>query len=403
MKKALKLFGVLLGLVGLAVGGFAAYVQIDGIPKFKPGHVTLKVEVTPERVARGKHFASMLCAGCHMNPTTRQLTGRVMVDAPPEFGKIVSKNITQHPKKGIGAWTDGEIAYLIRTGVERDGQYIPPYMAKLPHLADEDLFAIIAFLRSSDPSVQAADVDPPGKTEPSFLTKFLCHVAFKPLPYPTEKINPPPIADKVAYGKYLVFGLECFTCHSGDFKKMDVFEPEKSFRYLGGGNPMLNLDGKVVPTANLTSDEETGIGKWSEADFTRALKKGFRPNGTLVRYPMDLFPELSDQESAAIYAYLRTVPKINFAVPKAEESVADGDLGRKLYFRYGCSSCHGADGIGLADLRTNAKHYPNDEQLKAWIRNSPSIKPETKMPVWEGVIAEADYPPLMGYVRSLAQ
>jgi hypothetical protein len=38
-------------------------------------------------------------------------------------------------------------------------------------------------------------------------------------------------------------------------------EPEKSYLYLGGGNQMRNLDGQTVTTANLTLDEETGIGK----------------------------------------------------------------------------------------------------------------------------------------------
>jgi mono/diheme cytochrome c family protein len=401
--KALKIIGVVLGLAVVAVGGFLAYVQVDGIPKFAPGKIDLKVEVTPERVARGKHFASTLCAECHMNPTTRQLTGKVLLEAPPEFGKIVSKNITQHPEKGIGSWTDGELAYLIRTGIRKDGQYIPPYMAKLPHLADEDLYSIIAFLRSDDPWVKAADVDPPGKTEPSFLTKMLSHLAFRPLPYPTEKISAPAATDKVAYGRYLTLGFECFTCHSGDFKKMNVMQPEKSYLYLGGGNMMPDLDGHMIPTPNLTPDEETGIGRWSEAEFIKALKQGFRPNGTLIRFPMSLFSELSDDEASAIYAYLRTVPKISHAIPKVDTAVADGDTGKKLYYKYGCSSCHASNGIGLADLRTNVKHYPSEDQLKAWIKNAPSIKPDTKMPVWDGVIAEADYPPLMTFVRSLAQ
>jgi len=403
LKKLLKVLVLIIALVVVGVGGFLGWVQLDGIPKYAPGRIELKVEVTPERIARGKPFVSMLCAGCHLNPTTRQLTGKVMIDAPPEFGKIVSKNITQHPVKGIGGWTDGELAYLIRTGISRDGQYIPPYMAKLPHLADEDLKSIIAFLRSDDPMVQAADVDPPGKTEPSFLSKFLCHVVFKPLPYPAETIVVPPASDKIALGKYLVFGLECWPCHSGDFKKMNMAEPEKSYLYLGGGNQMRNLDGQTIATANLTPDEETGIGKWSEADFVRALKRGFRPDGTLLRYPMDLFTELSDDEVGAIYAYLRTVPKIHNAVLRPPALVAEGDAGRKLYYKYGCVSCHASDGVGLADLRTNLKHYPTEDQLKAWIKNAPSIKPETKMPVWEGLIAEADYPPLIAFVRSLAQ
>ena len=41
--------------------------------------------------------------------------------------------------------------------------------------------------------------------------------------------------------------------------------------------------------------------------------------------------------------------------------------------------------------------------MKAWIANAPSFKPDTKMPTWQGVIAEAEYPPLLQYVRQLGQ
>jgi hypothetical protein len=38
-----------------------------------------------------------------------------------------------------------------------------------------------------------------------------------------------------------------------------------------------------------------------------------------------------------------------------------------------------------------------------WIRNAPSMKPDTKMPKWDGVIAEADYSPIISFVRTLAR
>ena len=40
---------------------------------------------------------------------------------------------------GIGNWSDGDLIYLIRTGLKPDGQYIPPYMPKLVNISDEDL------------------------------------------------------------------------------------------------------------------------------------------------------------------------------------------------------------------------------------------------------------------------
>jgi hypothetical protein len=110
-------------------------------------------------------------------------------------------------------------------------------------------------------------------------------VAFGPLPYPSGPITAPAPDDKVAYGRYLVFTLECWTCHSADFNKMNVMEPEKTPGFLGGGNQLRDLSGRIVPTANLTPDELTGIGRWSERDFSRALRGGVHPDGRSVLYP----------------------------------------------------------------------------------------------------------------------
>src|SRR6185312_12383221 len=117
MKKVLKVLGGLGGVEMIGVAGFIAYCAIDGIPHFKQPAVDVKVEVTPERVARGKKLASLLCAECHKDPTTGKLTGKLMSDAPKEFGEIHSRNITRSKQNGIGAWSDGEIIALIRTGI----------------------------------------------------------------------------------------------------------------------------------------------------------------------------------------------------------------------------------------------------------------------------------------------
>ena len=74
-----------------------------------------------ERVARGKLSIEMLCAGCHMDSATGGLTGKRMPDLPTQFGEAWSRNITAHPVKGIGSWTNGEITFLLRTGITRDG------------------------------------------------------------------------------------------------------------------------------------------------------------------------------------------------------------------------------------------------------------------------------------------
>jgi cytochrome c2 len=402
MRKFLKILGIALLVVVGAAAAFAAYVAVTGIPKYEPGRLQMRIEVTQERVERGRKYAQILCASCHEDPTTHQLTGKHMMDAPREFGEIYSKNITKDPVKGIGNWTDGELIYLMRTGIDRTGQYLPPWMVKLPHLSDEDMESIIAFLRSDDPLVAPAAVDPPGKTRPTFLSKFLTHTVFRPLPYPKERIETPATTDKVAYGRYLSSSLGCFDCHSADFKTVNDLEPEKSKGFMGGGNPLLDQTGAVVRSANITFDEETGIGKWSEADFVRALRSGVRPDRKVLLYPMLPIPELTEGDSAALYAYLKTVPQIRHAVARAEyRTAADASEGKKLYYRYGCPSCHGDAGVGIADLRQATKHYPTDAAIEAWIKNPSSFKAGTRMPTWDGVIQQSEFPALIEYVKEL--
>jgi mono/diheme cytochrome c family protein len=336
-----------------------------------------------------------------MDPVTRRLTGRHMSDAPSQFGPIYSKNITRDRTKGIGAWTDGELAVLLRTGLSRDGRYVPPPMPKLSHLADEDLYSIIAFFKSDDPLVAPVAVDAPGVSKPSLLMKALANIAFKPLPYPQTPLVAPSAADPIARGRYLATTLECYGCHSASFLTMDIEDPEKSRGYMGGGNTLTDLRGQPIQSPNLTPDMATGIGRWSQADFVRALKKGLRPDNKPIRYPMVPLVELEDAEAAAIHSYLRTIPAISNSVGRVENAADGTNAGRRIYYKYGCVSCHGDNGIGIADLRGSREHYPSDRELEQWIRHAPAIKPGTKMPGWNAVIEEDEYAPLIQYVRQL--
>ena len=316
MKKFLKYLLILAGIV-LVIGlcGFA-FIEIRGVPSYEVKKIDYKVEATPERLVRGKKLVQLLCAGCHRNDATNKLTGEQMMDAPHEFGKIFSQNITQDKTYGIGTWTDGELLYLLRTGIKRDGKFAPPYMAKLPNMADEDINSVIAFLRSDDPMVAAVDA-PDRPCEPAFLTKFLCTVAWKPFKMPNHKIEMPDSNNAVAVGKYLVYNLECFVCHSANFKTLNIEEPEKSAGYLGGGNKPLNREGKEMVTQNITPDKETGIGDWTAERFVNAVKNGMMEGQPVLRYPMVPYVYLTDKEAKAIFQYLKTVPPIKNKVSRS--------------------------------------------------------------------------------------
>lgn len=316
MKTLLK---ILLGVLALAVlifAGGAAKIHFSGIPSYEVNDVEYHAKATPENLQRGKQLVLTLCANCHRDPESGLLVGKEMKDAA-DFGLVYSQNITQDKEHGIGAWSDGDLLRLLRTGVLPNGRYTPPYMVKLPHMADEDLEAIIAFLRSDDPLV-APQAIPDKACEPNFLNKFLCNVAFKPLPMPEKIIEMPDTTDKVAWGKYLTVNLDCWACHSQSFEVLNIAEPEKTPGYLGGGNPIPNMDGKRIVSSNISSDEETGIGNWTAEAFVRAVKFGLKDGEEALRYPMVPFTHISDAEAAAIFAYLQSVPPVKNKVLRTE-------------------------------------------------------------------------------------
>lgn len=303
------LFFIVLGILAILIIA-AAYIHFKGIPKYDPPKIAdISLSCDSIKTEEGARIAAMICKNCHLGKDGK-LSGGLMKDLDPAFGTAYIANITQHPEYGIGSWTNSELAYLLRTGIKRDGIYAPPWMPKFPHLSDQDMEAILCYLRSDHPQVQASEATHPASA-PSFLAKFLVNTVMKPLPYPEKAITAPDTSDKVAYGRYVLHSkVECYTCHSADFKDQDPMVPENSLGYLGGGNILIDLDGKQIYSANLTMDKKTGLGNWAYEDFYKAVKEGKRPDGKLLRYPMVPYSALSDLEVESIWAYLQTVPKI---------------------------------------------------------------------------------------------
>ena len=310
MKRFLKFSGYFIGIIVLLAIIFGGYIQLSSLPVYENKAISIEVVSDSMKLAEGEKIVNTLCSSCHLSEDGK-LGGKEMIDAS-SFGKIFSTNITNHPKHGaLSKYTDGELVYLIRTGIKKDGTYAPPWMVKLPSLSDYDMEAILSYLRSDAEELKPSD-KPNVASEFNFLAKMLIKLgAFSPLPYPEKPIMGPPINDKVAYGKYLALSkYDCFACHSADFASCDFKFPEKSAGFLGGGNKIPNLDGTIILSANLTMDAETGLGNWTEEEFIRAVKSGVRPNKIANRYPMPPYTRLDDDEVSAIWAYLKTVPSI---------------------------------------------------------------------------------------------
>jgi mono/diheme cytochrome c family protein len=271
-------------------------------PVEHPAHVTISRR--PELQAEGKRLAMVMCASCHYDAKTKSLTGKRMEDTPGIVGKVYSANITNDPTTGIAHYSDQELVVLFRTGVSREGRFMP-YMLR-PNLADEDIAAIITFLRSDDALV-APKPNTIAKTRYTPIGKFGIS-RNRPLPYSDQPVRKP-MSDTLALGKYLVDNLACYHCHSKSFLALDYRSPEKSKGYMGGGNKLKGADGKTISTPNLTF-HETGLKGWTENDLILLLRQGITPDKKFVRPPMPILPELTDAEIVAMYRYLSKLPPV---------------------------------------------------------------------------------------------
>jgi mono/diheme cytochrome c family protein len=127
-------------------------------------------------------------------------------------------------------------------------------------------------------------------------------LAWRPAIAPIETPTPQAFApDIVAKGKVLASAGNCGACHS----------PAGSAPF-SGGYAMPTPFGTIFST-NITPDRETGIGTWSLAAFTRAMREGVSRDGKHLfpAFPYDHFALLTDTDIGALYAYLMTVPPVS--------------------------------------------------------------------------------------------
>jgi mono/diheme cytochrome c family protein len=128
--------------------------------------------------------------------------------------------------------------------------------------------------------------------------------------------------ERVKRGEYLVKAVgACGACHDGR-PGGDLLQPADPALALAGGNML--RDGSIgawVP--NITNDAETGLGRWSDDEIVRALRDGVRPDGRflLPLMPYGAYQHMSDEDAAAIVAYLRAAPAVREPRPREEHQV----------------------------------------------------------------------------------
>lgn len=119
-----------------------------------------------DTLAYGTYLGNALghCMECHTPMSqgafdfSRTGAGGTVFNKPFDLAfAAMAANITPHPEQGLGGWTDDEIKRAITQGISRDGRPLLPVMGfnYYQHISDEDLDALIVYLRSIPP--QPAD------------------------------------------------------------------------------------------------------------------------------------------------------------------------------------------------------------------------------------------------------
>lgn len=99
-------------------------------------------------------------------------------------------------------------------------------------------------------------------------------------------------------GKYIFDAAGCFGCHT-----------EQGNAPMAGGAALKTPFGAFY-APNITPDPEFGIGKWSDADFIRALREGLSPRGQhyFPVFPYPAYTKMTTRDLTDLRAYLATVP-----------------------------------------------------------------------------------------------
>jgi mono/diheme cytochrome c family protein len=282
---------VLGGLVAVVVVLLAVVIARGAWLATAPVHRTprpLPVASDSALVARGAHLAEVICAGCHSGDHSARLAGghEDFFGEPgmPPFGRLYAPNLTGGGR--LAVYTNDELARAIREGIGREGTPLIVMPSQDYHgLSDHDLAALIAWLRAQPPD----SYSPPARRILPFAWFVLGAgiVRNSVQPALTGPVPDVPEAATPGYGRYLATAIGCRDCHGMD--------------YRGGGDPFAPRGGDLVAM----------VGAHPFEAFDAAVRGGQGSDGRALdpmKMPWASFQHLRDDESRAIYEFLKREP-----------------------------------------------------------------------------------------------
>ncbi len=284
----LGIAGGIVAVAVLAIGALYAMSerQLRRVYSVPPHAIAIPTDSAS--VERGAHLVNAVgsCATCH----EVDMGGKVYADMGP-VGVVSGPNLTS----GIGGrgrtFTDEDWVRAIRFGVHANGTTLVMMPSEVyMNFSDGDLGSIVAYLKRLPPVNRAM---PPSRFRVvgrALLAtgKMKILTAPKTPARPTVASVTPRVAPE--YGRYLVEVSGCAGCHGYGLSGGRVAGPSN-----------------LPPAANLTP---AGIPDWTEADLRRVLREGRKRDGTALDefMPWRAYAGMTDDEIAAIWHYLRSVP-----------------------------------------------------------------------------------------------
>ena len=315
MKRLIKIGSVVIGILVLIVISGSVYFNAT-YPKAVPAP-EVKVEMTAERIERGKYLANnvALCVDCHSTRDFSKFSGPIKLGTEGMGGEIFGKEMGlpgKIPVKNItpaalGNWTDGEIIRALTSGINKHGKALFPIMPyeNFYGMSKEDLYSIVAYIRTLKPinnKVGEKELDFPV----NFIEKTLPLDSYKPTKAPDK-------SDLKEYGKYLVTIASCNHCHTPS----NEGEPIAGMEFAGGAEVKLPFG--TIRSSNLTPDLETGLGAWTKEQFIQRFKSmatdqvknmEILPGSFNTIMPWTQYGGMTEEDLGAIYEYLHSLKPV---------------------------------------------------------------------------------------------
>ncbi|WP_210394862.1 cytochrome c [Motiliproteus sediminis] len=269
------------------------------------GLLPLSVEAKTA-VERGRYIFDLAgCQGCHTREEGELLAGGRELDTP--FGRFYTPNITPDTQTGIGSWSRTQFEQAVRKGLSPEGEHYYPVFPYTSYTAinDRDIDDLWAYLQTV-PAVSRANQEHelPWPFRWRFLMLFWKWLFFDEGPRPVESGK----SEEYQRGAYIARALgHCGECHTPrDF--LGAMQLELEFAGTSSGP-----EGGVIP--NITPDQETGIGRWSEGDVDSLLVMGMLPDADFVGAGMGEVVDnstaaLTDSDRQALIRFLREIPPV---------------------------------------------------------------------------------------------